>query len=72
MSNTGFGEDRPFGAIDDDDDFIEEWRSSWEPTPRTHIDEVVDPVAVSEHEAAHRSYESSEGSYEPQRARRRD
>ena len=43
MSNTGFGEDRPYGAIDDDDDFLEEWRSSWEPTPRSQINEIIEP-----------------------------
>ena len=70
MSSTGFGEDRPYGAIDDDDDFIEEWRSSWEPAPRSRINEVIEPVVVSapepepvvvsapEPEPAHGSYEA--------------
>ncbi|MGV8848323.1 MAG: hypothetical protein ACOH16_02135 [Propionibacteriaceae bacterium] len=62
MSSTGFGEDRPYGAIDDDDDFIEEWRSSWEPTPRSHINEVIEPVVVSVPE--HGSYEFGQRSYE--------
>ena len=41
MSNIGYGQDRPYGAIDDDDDFMEEWRASWEPAAHTHIDDVI-------------------------------
>jgi hypothetical protein len=47
VSNTGYGQDRLYGAIDDDDDFIEEWRSSWEPAAHTSIDEVIEPLTVA-------------------------
>ena len=48
MSNTGFGQDRPYGAIDDDDDFIDEWHASWEPAARTHVDDVIEPVQLDD------------------------
>lgn len=52
MSNIGYGQDRPYGAIDDDDDFIEEWRASWEPAAHTQIDDVIEPVSVAPAEPA--------------------
>jgi hypothetical protein len=51
VSNIGYGQDRPYGAIDDDDDFIEEWRASWEPAARAQIDDVIEPVSVAPAEA---------------------
>lgn len=50
MSNTGYGQDRLYGAIDDDDDFIEEWRSSWEPASHTRVDEVMEQETVAAEE----------------------
>ncbi|HSN11147.1 MAG TPA: hypothetical protein VLS51_03425, partial [Propionibacteriaceae bacterium] len=50
MSNTGYGQDRLYGAIDDDDDFIEEWRSSWEPASHTRVDEVMEQETVAPEE----------------------
>jgi hypothetical protein len=47
VSNTGFGQDRPYGAIDDDDDFMEEWHASGEPAARTRVDDVIEPVTFS-------------------------
>ncbi len=47
MSNTGYGQDRLYGAIEDDDDFIEEWRSSWEPASHTRVDEVMEQETIA-------------------------
>src|SRR5664280_2882797 len=66
VSNIGYGQDRPYGAIDDDDDFMEEWRASWEPAAHTHIDDVIEPVSVAPAEPA-REFEHvyDEGLYAP-------
>lgn len=47
MSNNGFGQDRPYGAIDDDDDFIGEWITSWEPTSHARGDAADEAVSFA-------------------------
>src|SRR5665647_2865721 len=66
VSNIGYGQDRPYGAIDDDDDFMEEWRASWEPAAHTHIDDVIEPVSVAPAEPARElEHVYDEGLYAP-------
>ncbi len=55
MSNIGFGQDRPYGAFDEDDDFIEEWSASWNPAGHTSVDDVPDSATET-----HPEPESSE------------
>ncbi|HET7724392.1 MAG TPA: hypothetical protein VFK68_07110, partial [Propionibacteriaceae bacterium] len=64
MSN--YGQDRLYGAIDDDDDFLEEWRSSWEPASHTRVDEVMEQEVVTPE--SQRDDEDSRGGYEPEGA----
>ncbi|MBI4899736.1 MAG: hypothetical protein HY829_04580, partial [Actinobacteria bacterium] len=68
MSNIGYGQDRLYGAIDDDDDFIEEWRSSWEPAAHSSIDEVIEPLTVAggDHVDAQRTPPAETEALEPE------
>ncbi len=60
MSNIGYGQDRLYGAIDDDDDFIDEWRSSWVPAAHTRVNEVVEAMTIeADHDQAAPADETS-------------
>ncbi len=68
MSNIGFGQDRPYGAFDDDDDFIEEWSASWEPAAPTTVEDVAEPASqtVPEPDISEQAPAAEAWSYAPE------
>jgi len=67
VSNIGFGQDRPYGAFDDDDDFIEEWSASWEPASHSSVDDVTEPASETppQHEVPEQANASQETAAAP-------